>query len=186
MKKIIFVMVIVTLLSLGLVNAVSQQELTESKSLIDSKADCKNLSDSQLEIIGEYYMEQMHPGDAHELMHKMMGLEDGSDAEKQFHINMAKRLYCNENIGGMMGGMMGMMGEMMGNNPTGFGYGGYGGFWNPLFWAGVVLLVIWLVYRAVMRRNSGSDFPIDILARRYANGEITKKQFEEMKKTIRA
>src|SRR3989338_8893174 len=106
MKTIIFVMAVILLLNLSLVSAITQQEINEAKSLIDSKADCKSLSDSQLEIIGEYYMEQMHPREAHELMHQMMGLTEGSKAEEQFHINMAKRLYCNENgyIGyGMMG-----------------------------------------------------------------------------------
>ncbi len=92
MKKIIiiFVMIVALLLNLSLVNAVTQQEISETKSLIDSKANCKSLSDSQLEIIGEYYMEQMHPGESHELMHKMMGLKEGSEAEKQFHIDMGK------------------------------------------------------------------------------------------------
>src|SRR3989339_2073864 len=122
MKKIIFVAIVVLLLNLGLANAITQQEIKEAKGLIDSKVDCKSLSDSQLEIIGEYEMELMHPGESHELMHKMMGLKEGSEAEKQFHINMAKTIYCGEeNVfgsGGMMGG--GMMGMMMGGN---MGYG---------------------------------------------------------------
>src|SRR3989344_5400896 len=111
MKEIIFVLIVVLLLNLSFANAVTQQELSEAKGLVDSKIDCKILSDSQLEIIGEYYMEQMHPGESHELMHKMMGLKEGSEAEEQFHINMAKTIYCGE--GGMMGMMMG--GNMMGS-----------------------------------------------------------------------
>src|SRR3989344_1985101 len=117
MKKILLLILgIVLLLNLGLVNAATQQELDEVKNLIDSKDDCRNLSDSQLEIIGEYYMEQMHPGEAHELMHKMMGLQEGSEDEEQFHINMAKTIYCGEN--GVMGSAsaMGMMSMMMGGN----------------------------------------------------------------------
>src|SRR3989339_1278993 len=110
------------MLALNLVNSITQQEINEAKGLIDSKVDCKSLSDSQLEIIGEYEMELMHPGESHELMHQMMGLKESSEAEKQFHINMAKAIYCGEeNVfgsGGMMGG--GMMGMMMGGN---MGYG---------------------------------------------------------------
>ena len=123
MRKIIFVAIVALLLNLSLVNAITQQEISEAKSLIDSKADCKSLSNSQLEIIGEYYMEQMHPGEAHELMHKMMGLEEGSEAEEQFHINMAKTMYCNENtmMGGAGSGMMGMMSMMIGGNMMGEG-----------------------------------------------------------------
>src|SRR3989344_4396783 len=123
MKKIIIVMAIVFLLSLSLADAITQQEINEAKGLIDSKTDCKSLSDLQLEIIGEYYMEHMHPGEAHELMHKMMGLQEGSDAEEQFHINMAKGIYCNEGSGMMGSGMM----SMMSNNMMGSGYSNRGG-----------------------------------------------------------
>src|SRR3989339_1272332 len=118
MKKIIFVAIVVLLLNLGLANAITQQEIKEAKGLIDSKVDCKSLSDSQLEIIGEYEMELMHPGDSHEAMHKMMGLKEGSEPEKQFHISMAKTIYCGES-GGMIGG--GMMSMMMGGNMMGYG-----------------------------------------------------------------
>ncbi len=145
MRKIIFAAIVALLLILGLANAITQQEISEAKGLIDSKADCKSLSDSQLEIIGEYYMEQMHPGENHELMHKMMGLKEGSEAEKQFHINMAKTLYCNEGRGMMGGGMMSMMvgGNMMGYGMMGnYGYGfGYWNFLNVLY----VLLLIGLI-----------------------------------------
>lgn len=182
MRKTIFITIIFTLLSLGLVGAISQEELNDAKSIIDSKADCKNLSDAQLEIIGEYYMEQMHPGETHALMHKMMGLEEGSDAEREFHINMAERLYCNDGVGGMMGGMMSMMEGRAGNAPSGYSYWG---FWNPLFLAGAVILAIWLIHEAVTRKNSLSGSPMSILERRFENGEITKKQLEEMRKVIK-
>src|SRR3989338_6254262 len=108
-KAIIIYVVIALLLNLSLANATTQQELSEAKNLIDSEIDCKDLADAQLELIGEYYMEQMHPSESHELMHKMMGLEEGSKAEEQFHINMAKVLYCGES-----GGMMSMMNMMAG------------------------------------------------------------------------
>ena len=112
MKKIILFFIVVLLLNLYLVNAITQQEINEAKSLIDSKVGCKNLSDPQLEIIGEYYMEQMMPGEAHKRADEMMGLKEGSEDEEQFHVNMAKTIYCDES--GMMGG--GMMSGMMGNN----------------------------------------------------------------------
>src|SRR3989338_519083 len=147
MRKTILVIFAVLMLTLNLVNAITQQEISKAKGLIDSKVDCKSLSDSQLEIIGEYEMELMHPGDSHEAMHKMMGLKEGSEPEKQFHISMAKTIYCGES-GGMMGG--GMMSMMMGGN---MGYGmmgnyGYGlGYWNflnvlyAIFLIGLIILV---------------------------------------------
>lgn len=159
MKTIIFIMAVILLLNLSLVSAITQQEIKEAKSLIDSKIDCKSLSDSQLEIIGEYYMEQMHPGEAHELMHKMMGLEEGSKDEEQFHITIAKSLYCNENVGGIMGsgGMMGggmmnmaggnMMGYgMMGNWGSGLGYWSFLNILSVLLLIGLVVLVyLWII-----------------------------------------
>src|SRR3989344_1846684 len=163
MKKILLLILgIVLLLNLGLVNAATQQELDEVKNLIDSKVDCKNLSDSQLEIIGEYYMEKMHPGESHELMHKMMGLEEGSEAEKQFHINMAKTIYCGESSGMMgSGDMMGMMsmmggGMMGGQNVQGsmMGSGGFGfGYWNFINILYIILLIglIILVYLWIIK-----------------------------------
>jgi len=199
MKKIMFVMAVILLLNLSLASAITQQEIKEAKGLIDSEANCKSLSDSQLEIIGEYYMEQIHPGESHELMHQMMGLKEGSEDEEQFHINMAKVLYCGETnafgSGGMMsGGMMNMMmggGNMMGygmmgNNPMNFGYGySYLGFWNIawlLFWIGIIVLIIWLIYKFIIKKET--ETPINILQKRYAKGEINKKQFEEMRKEM--
>mgnify|MGYP001567076296 CR=1 FL=1 len=107
MKKILLIITVVLLLSLNLANAITQDDINEAKILIDSKADCTTLSDTQLEIIGEYYMEQMMPGISHERAHEIMGLKEGSEAEEQFHINLAKRSYCGENIGIIDGkGMM--------------------------------------------------------------------------------
>ena len=153
MKNKMFVIIFILLLNLGLANAITQQEIKEAKGLIDSKVDCKSLSDSQLEIIGEYEMELMHPGDSHEAMHKMMGLKEGSEPEKQFHINMAKTIYCGES-GGMMGG--GMMNMMMGGN---MGYGmmgnyGYGlGYWSFVNILYIILLIglIILVYLWILK-----------------------------------
>lgn len=160
MKKIMFAMAVFLLLNLSLAIAITQQEASEAKSLIDSKANCKSLSDSQLEIIGEYYMEQMHKGESHELMHQMMGMKEGSEAEKQFHINMAKAIYCGDKnaFGGMMnGGMMSMMGSGFGTNMMSqgmmgnYGYGfGYWNFQNALYLILVIGLII-LVYLGIFK-----------------------------------
>src|SRR3989338_6085254 len=157
MRKTILVIFAVLMLTLNLVNAITQQEIKEAKVLIDSKVDCKSLSDAQLEIIGEYEMELMHPGDSHEAMHKMMGLKEGSEPEKQFHISMAKTIYCGES-GGMMGG--GMMSMMMGGN-TGYGMmGNYGyglGYWNFLNVLYLILIIelIILVFLGIMKLWKG-------------------------------
>src|SRR3990167_8379450 len=118
MKKTILILVIFLL---GIVAVLAQEshnnEIEEGKKLVESKISCNKLSNEQLEAIGDYYMEQMHPGEAHEIMDNMMGGE-GSESLKQVHINMAKRIYCNDNVYigyGMMGsrGMINVMGRGM-------------------------------------------------------------------------
>jgi uncharacterized membrane protein len=191
MKKIFTILILsMLLLGVSLVSA-HEHDFDETKQLIDSDIGCDKLTDEQLESIGDYYMEQMHPGEAHEIMDNMMGGE-GSESLRQAHINMAKRLYCNEDVGGMMGGgmmnmMMGgnMMGPgMMGNYPT---YYGYNNFWNifwPIFLIGVIALIVWFIYKFT-KRGKESETPISILQNRYAKGKINKKQFDEMKKELK-
>ena len=155
MQKNLFVISIILLLSISLVSA-HEHNFAETKKLIDSKTSCDKLTDEQFEAIGDYYMEQMHPGESHELMDKMMGGE-GSESLRQVHINIAKRLYCNEDTGGMMGMMGGgMMNMMMGGN---MGYGmmgnyGYGfSYWNFLNVLYVILLIglIVLVFLGIIK-----------------------------------
>jgi|SRR3989344_930097 len=184
MKIIALIVMLLIMLSSSLVFA-HKHNFDETKQLIDSGISCDKLTDEQLESIGDYYMEQMHPGEAHELMDQMMGGE-GSDSLKQVHIQMAKRHYCNEYVGGMMGGgMMNMMDSgMMGNYST---YYGYNSFWNILwlvFLIGVIALIVWLIYKFT-KSGKESETPISILQKRYAKGEISKKQFEEIKKELK-
>lgn len=153
-------MAMILLLKLSLVSAHTQQEFNEAKRLIDSKVSCNKLTDEQLEIIGDYFMEQMHPGEAHEVMDKMMGGE-GSESLRQMHIAIAKRIYCNDLSGTVNYGMMGMMmkGGMMNMMGTNFGYGtgmmqGYGiGYWSFINLLSLVLVIglIVLVYLWIMK-----------------------------------
>jgi len=163
MRKILFVIMVVLSFNISLVFA-HEHNFTETKQFIDSGISCDKLTDEQLEAMGDYYMEQMHPGDAHELMDQMMGGE-GSDTLKQMHIQMAKRLYCNEDVGGMMGsagmmssGMMGggmmssgMMKMMGGGNMMDYGgmmgYGSWG--WWSIFSIINYLLIVALIIAAI-------------------------------------
>jgi|SRR3989338_5833725 len=175
MKKIIVSMVSVLLLVLSLVAASEPEEIAEGKKLIESKISCASLTDDQLESIGEYYMEQMHPGEAHKLMDQMHGGE-GSAQLNQMHQLMAKRFYCNENtsfgMGMMMGygsgmmsglGMMGNAGMMSGYNNKlaggktmmGFDNSGYGMMGSTTGWWGIYgilyfLLLIGLVVLVIL------------------------------------
>lgn len=119
---------------------ITPAEMAEAKRLVDSNASCASLSEDQLELIGEYIMELMHPGEAHELMHRMMGLVEGSPEEKAFHVLMARNMYCGQGTG-MMGMMMGGYGYAMGPGMMGYygapnGTGGMMGGYGPGYMMG--------------------------------------------------
>lgn len=75
----------------------------------------------------------------------------------------------------------------------GMGFGVIGLLFMLLFWIGLILLAVWLV-RVVfsgISRNTSSTPPskksssaLEILAQRYARGEITREQYEIMKEDI--
>lgn len=73
-----------------------------------------------------------------------------------------------------------------------FGMGGYGmmgfgmGFgllFMLLFWGALIWLVVMIVNAA--QSGKKEEDPSNILKKRYASGEITKKQYEEMKKELK-
>lgn len=110
MRKIkLFLIFGMFLLSLNLVLANEDSNVFEQgKVLVDSRISCDKLTDNQLEIIGEYYMELMLSGELHELMDARLGGE-GSESLRLAHINIGRMQYCGEYIGGqgygwMMGG----------------------------------------------------------------------------------
>ncbi len=66
-----------------------------------------------------------------------------------------------------------------------------GGMWfGWIFWLVIIGLIIWLLINQSNRNrnqnylNPHLESPLDILKKRYAKGEITKEQFEQMKKDI--
>lgn len=70
-------------------------------------------------------------------------------------------------------------------------HGGWGWLWmifTLFFLAGIVLLIIFLI-RYIQGSEKkhlppSSEEPLEIIKRRYAKGEITKEQFEQMKKDL--
>lgn len=107
MKKTVFLVSLFLLLGLSLVLAHGEEGFAEAEVIIESKLPCDSLTDEQLELVGDYYMAQMHPGEAHEIMDERMGGE-GSESLRQMHIGMARSFYCGE-YGAMSSGMMNMM-----------------------------------------------------------------------------
>lgn len=65
---------------------------------------------------------------------------------------------------------------------VGFGMG-FGFIFMLLFWG----LIIWLIVTLINASQSNKNEPdsLTILKRRYASGEITKKQYEEIRKELK-
>ncbi|OGN91711.1 MAG: hypothetical protein A2Z70_01745 [Chloroflexi bacterium RBG_13_48_17] len=77
------------------------------------------------------------------------------------------------------------------------GWNGFGGFWiMPVIMIIVLGLIIWGIFALSRRAGwaggagccgsspASSESALDILKRRYANGEINKQEYEEKKKDL--
>jgi putative membrane protein len=77
---------------------------------------------------------------------------------------------------------------MMGWDWNTWGWGmGLMMFFGVVFWGGIIALIVWAVTRLTRRNNQsdgGKTSPLDIARERYARGEITKEQFEQLKKDL--
>ncbi|MBI5622006.1 hypothetical protein HY933_04045 [Candidatus Falkowbacteria bacterium] len=137
LKLILGLLAFILVLSPVVALADSGEDFASAKALVDAKTPCSQLSNEQLETIGDYYMEQIHPGSQHQWMEQMMGGDD-SDNVALTHLVMAKQLYCGQNTGwGMMGG--GMMNWGGGSGLSRLGYAMHGG------WGGTMMVWGWLV-----------------------------------------
>jgi len=166
MKKILLLLFLI--LSAALVSAHGEETFAEAEEIIKAKVACESLTDNQLEVIGDYYMGQMHPGEAHEAMDEMMGGE-GSKSLMQMHINMGKSFYCGEHEGmssGMMSMMMGrgtgMMGSeetinMMGGKNMAYGMMGSGmGIYGLVYFAlaaFVFSVIFWMTHNWIVQKK---------------------------------
>lgn len=200
MKKLFFITILIFVFSLALPafsfaqgaivpndDGHTAREEAEGKAIWEKlqvkELTCKDLSDDNFETLGEYFMGQMM-GNSHEAMNNMMVGMMGKKGEKQMHVVMGKRFSgCDWGFDGTKGGGNSMMGNF-GSNPM--GWFGFGWIFMILFWGLVILAVVALIkWIANQDKNqTQSKSAVDILKERYAKGEITKKEFEEMKKVI--
>jgi len=85
---------------------------------------------------------------------------------------------CREYTYGPMGGPGGGWGHMIG---YGFGYGGM------LMWVIFIVIfgvLIYFLMQAAKGRGRAGETPLEILKKRYTKGEITKEEFDRMRKDI--
>lgn len=87
---------------------------------------------------------------------------------------------------GMAFGGFGMMGPggMMGRGMMGGWYGGSGFGWMGLLVLALVVVGAVLLFRGLAGRPHAANEPLDILRQRLARGEISKEQFEDLKKAL--
>ncbi len=60
----------------------------------------------------------------------------------------------------------------------------FGGIWMLAFWALIIGLVVWGVNHVARRDSTRDDAPLEIAKRRLARGEITREEYEELKKSL--
>lgn len=192
--KILLFLLIFSLLIL-VVNSESEHDFSEAMKILEEKKPLNELSPEELEKIGDYFMELML-GNRHEIMDQMMGGE-GSQTLRDMHINIALNNYDEYmrtgyiSNRGMMGGTIGGAGMMSGYNgmmTPGYGSSFYGfgllGFTTMiLFWGFIIWLIAWLI-----RQNQNKNYnlnPKEIAKIRYANGKISKKEYEDIIKELK-
>ncbi|OGN98046.1 MAG: hypothetical protein A2Y89_06360 [Chloroflexi bacterium RBG_13_51_18] len=59
----------------------------------------------------------------------------------------------------------------------------FGSIGMVIFWGGFIALAVWGI-RRLFSENNVRQSPIDIAKERYARGEITDKQLEQLKKKL--
>ncbi len=67
----------------------------------------------------------------------------------------------------------------------GYGWFGFGWLWMVLLWGALIGLIVWAIARLSRRDSSESKVKhIEIAKERYAKGEISKEEFEQIKKDL--
>lgn len=74
----------------------------------------------------------------------------------------------------------------MGDWGWGAGWMIVGWIWMVVFWGALIWLIVWGVKRLTEPRQpaTGGQTPVEVLKLRYARGEVTRQQYEEMKRDL--
>ena len=161
------------------------------------------VSQAKLEELGDSVMEAMIGNtERHEQMDSRLGGE-GSASLTAFHIKLGYNYlvgYPNGMMTLMTSGMMGpisdrgnsynwsgMMGGNYYNGNSGMmGYFGWGGMLMGAIFLIMLIIAIVFAVKAFNSKNTSfsGESPLDILKKRYANGEIEKEEYERIKEHL--
>ena len=179
-----------------------QQGAAILRSLSSGNAKCGDLSSEDFDHVGEYVMSRMAGSTAaHEQMNQLMRHMMGNTGERQMHVVMGSRFSgCGGGaVPATFGGMMGMMGAMSGyqggSGSSGGGSmmggtyargpsSGDGDSWNTADTVMVVFMVLAFLALALIaalllrRRPGGGGTATEVLAQRYARGEIDAEELQ--------
>jgi uncharacterized membrane protein len=156
--------------------------------LQNKQTSCGKLTDDNFAALGDFFMGRMM-GSAHETMDQYMTQNLGTAGDRQTHIAIGERLSgCNTNASYpdsasnyapmAWTGMMGTSGSDW--NMMGYGnssWSGSGMTLSALFViAAIAGLSVWLY-----RRGRTATSSLDTIKLRYAKGEITKNEYEQLR-----
>lgn len=157
--------------------------------------------------VGEQWMDQRMGTAAADAMEARMAAVMGDQYVRQMQETMGRMIVDDR---GAAGFSMPIFGGKGASTMMGFGWGwGHGMGWGWMVIGGALLLflLVWAIIMLVRRREHGSmgpmpmcmrmggmgqpygdagDRPLQILKERYAKGEITKEQFDQMKRDLLA
>jgi len=70
--------------------------------------------------------------------------------------------------------------------PLGMSWWGiFDGGWMIIFWGGIIALIVWGIKKLTDRGGTSSKRdPLDVAKERYARGEISREEFEQIKKDL--
>lgn len=163
--------IVVSFLLLAMTGVLAEEdrgtEIQSGQAIVEAKTSCDVLTNDQLEAVGEYYMELMHPGALHDAMEQVMGLEEGTQEHKDFHIALGERMYCGVSNSSTSTGMRGYYGMMGSGNwgtysmMSGYGYGyapsySFWSFWNIsciIFTALIFAVIFWGVHALISKKK---------------------------------
>ena len=61
----------------------------------------------------------------------------------------------------------------------------FGGIWMFIFWGGLIALIVWGITKLSGRGDTTPKHdPLDVAKERYAKGEISREEFEQIKKDL--